>query len=101
MDSDLDDLRYLYRYGEYVSSNETGVAMFLAGLSQDEIDSMARTYTEGYRIGFINGRKDISKKKTVNIRYNLGFERNGEGGRPSVPSDGAGAGDLTVTPPMR
>ena len=75
MDSDLDDLRYLYRYGEYVSSNETGVAMFLAGLSQDEIDSMARTYTEGYRIGFINGRKDISKKKTVNIRYNLGFER--------------------------
>ena len=44
-------------------------------LSQDEIDSMARTYTEGYRIGFINGRKDITKKKTVNIRYNLGFER--------------------------
>ena len=36
---------------------------------------MARTYTEGYRIGFINGRKDITKKKSVNIRYNLGFER--------------------------
>ena len=28
-----------------------------------------------YRMGFINGRKDLSKKKTVNIRYNLGFER--------------------------
>ena len=40
-----------------------------------EIDKMASTYTEGYRIGFINGRKDITKKKTVNIRYNLGFER--------------------------
>ena len=75
MDSDLTDLRYLYRYGEYVSGNETGVAEFLNSLSQDEIDSMAGTYTEGYRIGFINGRKDISKKKTVNIRYNLGFER--------------------------
>ena len=36
---------------------------------------MAETYTEGYRIGFINGRKDITRKKTVNIRYNLGFER--------------------------
>ncbi len=36
---------------------------------------MASTYTEGYRIGFINGRKDITKKKTVNIRYSLGFER--------------------------
>ena len=36
---------------------------------------LASTYTEGYRIGFITGRKDITKKKTVNIRYSLGFER--------------------------
>ena len=75
MDSDLTDLRYLYKYGEYVSENETGVAEFLNSLTQEQIDDMARTYTEGYRIGFINTRKDIAKKKTVNIRYNLGFER--------------------------
>ena len=75
MDSDLTDLRYLYRYGEFVSENELGAARFLNSLSQEEIDDMARTYTEGYRIGFIAGRKDMSKKKTVNIRYNLGFER--------------------------
>ena len=74
MDSDLSDLRYLYFYGEYVSANERGVAEFLNSLSQEQIDSMAETYTEGYRIGFINGRKDITKKKTVNIRYNLGLE---------------------------
>ena len=75
MNSDLSDLRYLYRYGEFVSENETGVAEFLNSLSQEEIDKMASTYTEGYRIGFITGRKDITKKKTVNIRYSLGFER--------------------------
>ena len=75
MDSDLSDLKYLYAYGEYVSANERGVAEFLNSLSQEQIDSMAETYTEGYRIGFINGRKDITRKKTVNIRYNLGFER--------------------------
>ncbi|MDO4519018.1 MAG: aminopeptidase [Eubacteriales bacterium] len=75
MKSDLTDLRYLYSYGEYVSENEIGVACFLNSLDQDEIDAMARTYTEGYRIGFIMGRKDITKKKTVNIRYNIGFER--------------------------
>ena len=63
MDSDLSDLRYLYRYGEYVSANETGVAEFMNSLSQDEIDSMARTYTEGYRIGFINGRKTTLPRK--------------------------------------
>ena len=75
MDSDLSDLKYLCAYGEYVSANERGVAEFLNSLSQEQIDSMAETYTEGYRIGFINGRKDITRKKTVNIRYNLGFER--------------------------
>lgn len=75
MESDLSDLRYLYSYGEYVSENEIGVATFLNSLSQDEIENMARTFTEGYRMGFVNGRKDISKKKTVNIRYPLGFER--------------------------
>lgn len=75
MESDLTDLRYLYLFGEYITENELGTAAFLNGLSQEEIDSCARTYTEGYRIGFVNGRKDLSKKKTVNIRYNLGFER--------------------------
>lgn len=75
MESDLSDLRYLYSYGEYISENEIGVATFLNSLSQDEIENMARTFTEGYRMGFVNGRKDISKKKTVNIRYPLGFER--------------------------
>ena len=75
MNSDLDDLRYLYSYGEYVSSNELETAKFLNTLSQAEIDRMASTYTEGYRIGFITTGKDISKKKTVNIRYSLGFER--------------------------
>lgn len=72
---DLSDLRYLYQYGEYVSENELKMAAFLNTLPQLEIDAMARTYTEGYRIGFITTRKDITKKKTVNIRYNLGFER--------------------------
>ena len=75
MDADLSDLSYLYHFGEYVSDNELGVAKFLNGLSQEEIDACAKTYTEGFRMGFINGRKDLSKKKTVNIRYNLGFER--------------------------
>ena len=75
MGSDLTDLRYLYLFGEYITENELGTAAFLNGLSQEEIDSCARTYTEGYRMGFVNGRKDLSKKKTVNIRYNIGFER--------------------------
>lgn len=75
MESDLNDLRYLYQYGEYVSENEKRTAVYLNSLSEEEIAAMADTYTEGYRIGFVMGGKDLSKKKTVNIRYTLGFER--------------------------
>ena len=75
MESDLGDLRYLYRYGEYVSENELRMASFLNTLSEEEIGAMADTYTEGYRIGFVLGGKDLSIKRTVNIRYQLGFER--------------------------
>lgn len=75
MEEDLSDLRYLYRFGEYVTEEQERTAAFLSTLSQEEISSMAATYTEGYRIGFQVTGKDIRKKKTVNIRYCLGFER--------------------------
>lgn len=74
-ESDLEDLRYLYYYGKSVSENELKTAAFLNGLPEETIRLMADTFTEGYRIGFIVGNKDISIKKSVSIHYNLGFER--------------------------
>lgn len=75
MDSDLTDLRYLYRYGAYISSNEIKAAEFLNRMQDQEIQAMADTYTEGYRIGFEVTGKDLSKKKFVDLRYPIGFER--------------------------
>lgn len=74
-DSDLSDLRYLYRYGEFISENEWKTAEYLNSLPQETIDCMADVYTEGYRKGFEVAGIDLSKKKVVNIRYQLGFER--------------------------
>lgn len=75
MNSDLSDLRYLYRFGEYITDNEIETAKYLNSLSQEEIDAMASTYTEGFRIGFVLGNKDLTRKSIVNIRYCIGFER--------------------------
>ena len=75
MESDLTDLRYLYYYGEYVDTNEIEEAKHLLTMKDEEIQKIADTYTEGYRIGFEVTNKDIRKKKTVNIRYHIGFER--------------------------
>ncbi len=74
-ESDLEDLRYLYRYGEYIDENQLETARYLNSLSEEQIRQMADVYTEGYRLGFVHGGKDLSKKQTVGIRYILGFER--------------------------
>ena len=73
--ADLSSDRYLYRFGEYITENELGTARRLRSLPEETIQKMADVYTEGYRIGFINTGKDLSKKSVVNIRYSLGFER--------------------------
>lgn len=75
MHSDLDDVRYLYQFGEYISENELRTARHLIELEDAVIQKMADVYTEGYRIGFVNTGKDLSKKSVVNIRYVLGFEK--------------------------
>ncbi|MCI8327898.1 MAG: aminopeptidase [Lachnospiraceae bacterium] len=75
MEADLSDVRYLYRYGEYISDCEVEIAKFLGEMEEEKIQSMADTYTEGYRIGFVNLGVDLSKKETVQIHYPIGFER--------------------------
>jgi aminopeptidase len=72
---DLSDLRYLYKFGEYITENERKTATHLNSMTEEQIDSMARTYTEGFRMGFVLGNKDLSKKEIVNIRHTIGFER--------------------------
>lgn len=73
--ADLTDVRYLYRFGEYITENEIDTARHLNALPWHTIKKMADVYTEGYRIGFINTGKDLSKKSVVDIRCPLGFER--------------------------
>ena len=73
--ADLENDRYLYRFGEYITENELGTARHLRTLPEETLKKMADVYTEGYRIGFINTGKDLSKKSVVNIRYSLGFEK--------------------------
>lgn len=75
MNSDLTDVRYLYQYGEYVTEETEQMAAFLASMPQEKIQMIADTYSEGYRIGFVKGNKDLSKKEIVDVRFVVGFER--------------------------
>ncbi len=75
MNSDLNDLRYLYWFGKHVSENELKTAEFINKLPKEEVQAMADTFTEGYRIGFKTTGKDLSIKSSAQIVYTLGFEQ--------------------------
>jgi len=75
MKANLEESEYLYQFGEYITDTELQTSRYLAALPQDEIRRIASVFTEGYRTGFVIAKKPLEKKKTVNIRYSLGFER--------------------------
>lgn len=75
MNSDLNDIRYLFKFGDYISDEEIGSAYYLLSLTQDKIKYMADAFTDGFIRGFKIAGKDISEKKYVSIRYTFGFER--------------------------
>ena len=70
-----DDLKYLFRFGYYVSDSVIETAKFINSLPEEKVLAIAGTYTEGYRRGFEICNRDLSIKKTVQIRFDAGFER--------------------------
>ncbi|SEP91393.1 Thermophilic metalloprotease (M29) [Lachnospiraceae bacterium NE2001] len=73
--ADLTDLTYLYRYGEYISETELRLAEYLNKLSQDRIDEIAKTFTDGFRRGYTVMGVEFEGKKYVQVRYHIGQER--------------------------
>ena len=74
MESDLQNPDFLYQYGEYISENEIRTLEYLNSLPKEKLQAIARTYVEGFHEGFIVNNIDMSRKRTVNIRYTIGFE---------------------------
>ena len=75
MEEDLTDLRYLYRFGEYISESEVETAKHMNALTQEEVDAIADTFVGGYIRGFEVMRISLEGKKYVTVRGSIGFER--------------------------
>ncbi|MBR5712810.1 MAG: aminopeptidase [Lachnospiraceae bacterium] len=65
----------LYGYGMPISEGTLEVHRFLAKQSQETIDSMAKTFVNGFIDSFDTMRIDRTKKKTVQFDVFFGFER--------------------------
>ena len=73
--ADLSGKDYLYEYGEYISEDTIASAKYLNSLPEKKVRDMAHAFVEGYRLGPGQMCIDLSKKSTVEIVYDLGFER--------------------------
>ena len=74
MDSDLTDLRYLYQYGEYVSDSERRLQRLWLRCRRKPLKKWPIPIQKLPPRLEVMGR-DLSKKKTVVVEYQLGFER--------------------------
>ncbi len=71
----LDNNKYLYRFGLYVSDIDKKSAEFIRNLSQEKVEKIADTFAEGYIRGFKTMGISLEGKKYVMVRGYLGFER--------------------------
>lgn len=75
LNNNLKDLRYLYKYGEYISEKEWDTAQYLNSLSQEKIDQIAEKYTNAYRKECERTGIDLAQKRIIDIQFKIGFER--------------------------
>ena len=67
-----EDLRYLFKYGKYITDNEIKTAKFLA--TYEDVNKIAYTMVKGYMDSFIREKKDYTIKSTVRLIYFVGQE---------------------------
>lgn len=75
LDSDLDNLSYLYKYDSVITEREIKIAEYFKNMPEEKIQSMADTFTNGYIRGYKEGNLDINYKKFVAVMYPIGFEK--------------------------
>ena len=74
-DFDHEDLRYLFRYGMYVGTNEIESAKHILSMKEDNIDLIANTFSEAFMRGYKREKKIFDHKKSILLTYHLGFEK--------------------------
>ncbi|MCI6275501.1 MAG: aminopeptidase [Clostridium sp.] len=70
-----EDLRYLFRFGVYISENEIKSAQLLKKFSDEEVDSIAAAVVKAYLKGFATRNKAKTERNVSRIIHLVGLER--------------------------
>lgn len=71
-EADASDLRYLFKYGKYITDNEIRTAKFLS--TYEGVNKIAKTMVKGYMDSFERENKDYKIKDRVKVLYFVGQE---------------------------
>lgn len=72
---DLDDIRYVYRYGIYISETELAFAKLVQGYSEEELQKLADQMVNGYLKGFQRHNKNMNGRLNSRIVTIVGLEK--------------------------
>jgi leucyl aminopeptidase (aminopeptidase T) len=75
--ADLSDLRYLYRYGTYISEQDIKMAQFMSKYPESELKSLSQYIVQSYKDGFERGHRSYQIKKYAVLIIPAGMERLG------------------------
>lgn len=77
MNSDPCDLRYLFKYGIYISENEIKAALLMMEYDEDKIKQLGELMVDAYLKGFVVRNKE-SKRFASRLIQIVGYERIGK-----------------------
>lgn len=75
--ADLSDLRYLYRYGIYLSKHDFAMAEFVSNYPTEQLANLAKFIVKSWVDGFVRAKKDYRKKLYATLMIPVGMERLG------------------------
>lgn len=75
LNTDLTDLRYLFRFHNYISENEIRMAEFLTAYPMDKLEKLSKATVEAFLRGFIADNKARGDRNVVRLIYSIGQER--------------------------
>lgn len=73
-DANLDDIRYLYRYGMYLSEHDIQMADFMRNYPPQELAAIAKFFDKCWVDGFVRAKKDYTRKKYATLLIPAGME---------------------------
>lgn len=73
-DADLNDLRYLYRYGIRINQYDIAMAEYISAYNPLELEAMARYIVQCWIDGFKRARKDYRIKRYATVMLPVGME---------------------------